>query len=146
MREYLYREVRDVPHERRLRLLGIAVLALWCVGCGGSTEPRDAAIGSYRLVSLNGKALPTVAFSATDSVYSGEAHLLGNGTYTVHLSVKNFLVLSPPISDVNEAGTWSRVGDSIHFVPPAGSEPYSGAYAGGSLSLQLSDTWRFEKQ
>ena len=122
----------------------LIIVALASLACG-TTEPLDAAVGTYTLVSVQGVAVPAPGFSGQDSVLSGNVQLTSDHRYVLQATTRDFTTLGRPIVIISDTGTWSRTGQSVEYVNSSGSHP--GTYNAGILTLVVVvDAWEFRKQ
>jgi hypothetical protein len=147
MWRYLHRQDGDLSYQRRVRLLGVAAIALYAVACGGSTEPNDVAVGTYVLVSVNGSSLPALKTGGGDLVLASTLTLEKGGVFTRTTRDSLPPPLGPHVFEDATSGQWSVSGSSITLT---GSMSLTGSIYGGTINVSevasRSNSYQFERQ
>jgi hypothetical protein len=115
----------------------IIVAAGWLAGCGGSPAEPSSVEGTYRLVELNGQALP-YDHALGCCVYSAGRLTLHSGRYEASLTFQN--KNNHGVFTVAEQGSYTVRGTSIEFVRISADYPFSlydAHLEGSSIRLRL---------
>lgn len=130
------------------RLLAALALAALAVGCGDTTSPNSSPVGTYRLESFNGSAMPAVYFQSTDeTVYitGSTLNINADGTFAEVISYRD-VTSTQDINDTSvDGGTWDQVGSTITFNSSQNSS-YTGQYQGSTITETGQDTWVYRRQ
>lgn len=112
----------------------IAVIALFglLAGCGDPTSPEAGLAGTYHLQTVNGQALPYVAFQSgpnSITILSDQIVVAEGGTWSEIASyrlVDNGVTTNQTASD---GGQWLRAGSQLTLYSDDGSTSYAGTIA-----------------
>ena len=129
------------------RILAFALVAL-ASACGDSVAPPTI-FGTYRVLTVDGKPLPTVlldeagyVFTAEDATYT----LRDDGTFTNSLTWKEEYGGWTHDFTHSFEGTYSIAGELVIFVWPAEDNRWTGTLRGRELSVtEHGNTWLYRK-
>jgi hypothetical protein len=123
--------------------LGLFAL-LACGGCGDSSGPNGDAIGTWNLLTVDGRQLPTVIVGLGVEIQSSQIVIRSDGSFT------DTYILRPTHSSTattfHEPGRW--VGDSQRITLTYSSNGTSGTgtLSGNFLTMDFDGAWIFIRQ
>jgi hypothetical protein len=136
--------------ETRMIRASIAAIVVFLSGCTGaeSNAPKDLAVGTYVLTSVNGSSLPYTppraslmlekGFTVTteDALLSDKYEINSDGTYSEVTSIRDARFSSP--REYRETGVWLRTGNTLTLMirnSPNSSGNYDALLDGSTMTI-----------
>jgi len=118
------------------RLLSLILIAVLCLvgACKDGIGPDLNEAGTYELVSIDGRSLPTAFFSV--EVLSGSIVLKEDRTYQAQSTVQGKDNLGQIVRQTHtESGTYTRTDNTLQFTSTAGDETIA-TYGGRTITVE----------
>jgi hypothetical protein len=128
-------------------LLSLALIAT--IGCGSSsatTSPTSTELGTYILVALDGRSVPTTIAegSTTAEVQSSSLTLSGGGTVRMLVTYRMSGQTAWSTNDLS--GRYTRQGSTMSFTYTNGGAN-SGSIAGDTITMMNENVvWTFQRR
>jgi hypothetical protein len=128
---------------KRIALLGILTL-LASGGCGDSSGPGGEAVGTWNLLTVNGRQVPTVVVSTGVEIQSSTISIRPDGSFT------DVFVLRPTWTNTattfEEPGTWVRDDRQITLTYASNGSSGNGTVADNVLTMDFDGAWVFVRE
>ena len=128
--------------------LWLAVSALLACGGSESTDPSGDAIGTWNLVTVDGRALPTfvptgVGVPAVE-IQLSQIVIRSDGSFTDTYTLRP--VLSNTATTFQEPGTWVRDGRVVTLTYSSNGSSGTGTLTDNVLTMDFDGAWVFRRE
>jgi hypothetical protein len=129
------------------QFLWLAVPAL--LACSGeSTGPSGDAVGTWNLVTVDGRALPTFVPTAVGvpavEVQSSQIVIRSDGSFTDTYTLRP--MLSNTATTFQEPGTWVRDGGVVTLTYSSNGSSGTGTLDANILTMDFDGAWVFRRE
>jgi hypothetical protein len=130
------------------QILWLVLSTLLACGGGDSTGPGVEAIGTWDLVTVDGRALPTfvpagVGVPAVE-IQSSQIVIRADGSFTDTYSLRP--ALSNTATTFQELGTWTRDGRVVTLTYSSNGSSGTGTLNDNFLTMDFDGAWVFRRE
>ncbi len=129
------------------RLLMTLALAAFAVGCSDSTSPNNNPVGTWKLATFNGSAMPALYYQDTQSqvyIESATLNINNDGTFAEIVAWHAIAGTQESSGTDVDGGTWSMTSNTITF--DGNAQSYTGTLEGSTITETGGDTWVYRRQ
>lgn len=129
------------------RLLIALALAAIAVGCNDSTSPNNNPVGTWKLATFNGSAMPALYYEDSQSqvfIQSATLNVNNDGTFAEIISWRAVSGTQESSGTDVDGGTWTMASNTITFN--GNSQTYTGTLQGSTITETGGDTWVYRRQ
>lgn len=132
----------------KMQFLWLALPALLACGGNDSTGPSVDAVGTWDLVTVDGRALPTLVPTGVGvpavEVQSSQIVIRPDGSFTETYALRP--MLSNTATMFQEPGTWVRDGGVITLTYSSNGSTGTGTFNDNFLTMDFDGAWVFRRE